>query len=171
MPRERKLLRLEDITILIDSREKMPLHFEFGPPTEATKVRTRVVSLDTGDYSVLGLEKDECAIERKSLSDLCLCVGSGRERFEREVYRLLAFKCKAVVVEASWDELMLGHWRGQITPRQVMGSVIGWQSLGIPFFFHPSREVIAKYVSSILWIHARRCHRRLLNFSGKENAE
>lgn len=170
----RKTLRVEDLTFIIDSREQRPLEFSFGDAADTQKkVRTIVQKLDTGDYSVAGLEKSECVIERKSLDDLLACVGRERERFDREIHRLLAFNCKAVVVEASWENLRSGTvpgpmldtpWRSSLDPRQVMGSVIGWQALGIPFFFHADRTVIANYVGNMLWIHARRCYERLLNF-------
>ncbi len=163
--RARKELRLEDLTFLIDSREQRPLEFTYGSPPEALKyVRTETCTLDTGDYSVKGLEKRIISIERKSLEDLIQCVGSERERFEREIHRLLAFPCRLIVVEASWDDLMLGQWRGKVSPKSAMGSVQGWIDLGIPFFFHRSRQAISDFVRNLMFIRARRSFESLLEF-------
>lgn len=171
--RQRKGLRVEDLTFIVDTREQHPLEFSFGDETKKETPRVVRSTLTTGDYSISGLELSECVVERKSLDDLLGCVGNQRDRFEREIYRLLAFRARAVVVEASWENLRSGTvpgpmldrpWRSALTPRQVMGSVIGWQALGIPFFFHADRAVVANYVGNFLWIHAKRCHERLLNF-------
>ncbi len=50
--------------IVIDTREQMPLVFRHLSAVRAT--------LQTGDYSVLGLEH-LFAVERKSLADLVMC--------------------------------------------------------------------------------------------------
>ena len=75
-------LKPNSITILVDTREQRPWQFPHCFMTESA-------TLATGDYSVKGLT-DEVAIERKSLADLLACVGRERDRFEREVHRLLA---------------------------------------------------------------------------------
>ena len=169
--RPRQHLKYEDLVILIDSREQRPLEF-FHPLDARKKLRTEVFTLDTGDYSIKGLHKSEVAIERKSLDDLLNCVGKERDRFERELHRLLGFKSRAVVVEASWDIIMMGRdasnpampWRSKLVPSQVMGSIVGWQDLGVPFFFHPDREVLASWVRGMLWTRAKRCNDRLIEF-------
>ena len=169
--RPRKHLRYDDLIILIDTREKNPLEFR-NPADTTKKLRCEKVTLDTGDYSIKGLEKCEVAVERKSLGDLLQCVGKERDRFERELHRLLAFSSRAVVVEASWDIIMMGRdaenparpWRSSLTPSQVMGSIVGWQDLGIPFFFHPDRDVLASWVRGLLWTRAKRCNERLIEF-------
>lgn len=160
----RKELQLEDLTFLIDSREQRPLEFTYGPADALKEVRTEICTLDTGDYSVKGLEKRFISIERKSLDDLVQCVGSERERFEREIYRLLAFPCRLIVVEASWDEIMIGQWRSKVSPRSVIGSVQGWIDIGVPFFFHHDRRVIADFVRNLMFIRARRCFNSLVEF-------
>lgn len=160
----RKELRIEDLTFLIDSREQRPLHFTYGQPDALKTVNSLTVTLDTGDYSVKGLEKRFITVERKSLDDLIGCVGNGRPRFERELFRMLAFPCRLVVVEASWDMIMLGQWSGQVSPKSVMGSVQGWIDMGIPFFFHSDRRVIADFVRNIMFIRARRHFEALQEF-------
>ena len=69
------MLKPEDITAIIDTREQQPLALELD---------TVPGTLATGDYSVHGLE-DLLTVERKSLDDLLGCMTSGRPRFEREL--------------------------------------------------------------------------------------
>ena len=61
------------------------------------------------------------AIERKG-ADLLQAIGAERERFEREIQRLLAFPVRAIVIEATWGELERGDWRSKVTPAAAMGS-------------------------------------------------
>lgn len=144
-------LRPEDLKAICDSREQRPL---------ALSLPTVRGTLATGDYSISGLEH-LVTVERKSLSDLIGVIGVGRERFEREVQRLLAFESKAVVVECSWATFVSGGWRSRVTPSAAMGSVIGWEALGIPFHWAANREDAAHYVSRFLFVAARRRWREL----------
>ena len=70
-------------TVIIDSREQAPLAFANLP--------SEVGTLDTGDYSIRGLEH-LVAVERKSLDDLLGIVGRDRQRFRRELQRLRGFR-------------------------------------------------------------------------------
>lgn len=85
-------LRPESVTAVIDTREQL-----------------QVVggTLATGDYSVRGLEH-VVVLERKSLPDLVACYRVERERFEREVLRLLAYPVRAVVVESQPRDVLAG---------------------------------------------------------------
>ncbi|HQU46553.1 MAG TPA: hypothetical protein PK867_27350 [Pirellulales bacterium] len=135
------------VVALVDSREQHP--FDLAPLASITG------TLATGDYSIRGLEQ-HVAIERKSLPDLLGCIGQDRERFDKEIVRLLAYPCRAVVVEASWSDLERGDWRSKVTPQAATGSVLGWIAQGVPFLFCGSREAAAKATSRMLYITARR---------------
>ena len=135
------------ITAIVDSREQLPLHL--------APLKSIVGTLATGDYSVVGLEA-VVAIERKSLPDLIACVGQERERFEREVQRLLAYPTRAIVVEAAWCELERGEWRSKVTPAAATGSCLGWIAQGLPIVFAGTRPAAAKVVSRLLYIAAHR---------------
>lgn len=137
----------ELVTAVIDSREQLPLH--------VAPLKSIIGTLATGDYSVVGLES-VIAIERKSLPDLIACVGQERERFDREVQRLLAYSTRAVVVEAAWCELERGEWRSKVTPAAATGSCLGWIAQGLPIVFAGTRPAAAKVVSRLLYIAARR---------------
>jgi DNA excision repair protein ERCC-4 len=140
-------LRPEDVVAIVDSREQLP--FDLAP------LRTVQGSLPTGDYSVVGLES-VIAIERKSLSDLLGCVGSERERFDREVQRLLAYPSRLLLIETSWGDLEAGEWRSQVTPAAAVGSVLGWIAMGLPVILAGDRERAQRYAARFLFTVARR---------------
>ncbi len=117
-------LRPDQVVAIIDTREQLPL--------DLSPLRTEAATLPTGDYSVRGLESI-VAIERKGLGDLLACIGGERERFDREVQRLLGYPVCAVIVEATWPDLERGDWRSHVTPAAAVGSVLGWIAAGIPF--------------------------------------
>jgi DNA excision repair protein ERCC-4 len=145
----RKTLKPEDITAVIDTREQTPWPL--------TPLRTQRGSLTTGDYSVLGLS-DQIAIERKSLSDLLGCIGNDRERFERELKRLLAYPCRAIIVETTWQVFYSGVWpvRSRLKPASAIGSVLGWVAMGIPILFPGGASEASQCAARILFIAARR---------------
>lgn len=153
--RARKELRPEDLTVVCDTREQLP--WDLAP------MKLERGTLPTGDYSILGLEH-LVAVERKSLNDLLGCIGGGRDRFERELQRLLAYETRALVVEASWADIERGDWRQQVNPKAAMGSLIGWLAQGIPIVMAGSREYGQKFVGRLLFIAARRRWRELLVF-------
>lgn len=137
------------ITAIIDTREKLPLNLS---PLQMVRG-----TLTTGDYSAKGLE-DVIAIERKSLADLVQCVGRERERFEKEVQRLLAYPVRALVVEADWAEVELRQWAAisQIEPKHVKGSLLGWQASGLPVVMAGNSRRAGELVSRMIYIAARR---------------
>lgn len=145
----RKELEIGDITAVIDTRESLPYDFsELG-------LRHQLGTLRTADYSVLGLEH-VIAIERKSLSDFVMCCGVERERFEFELKRLMAFEHKALVIEATYDDLMRGEWRGKMLPQQVCASHDSWVMEGVPITLAGSRASAQRIVARMLFIAARR---------------
>lgn len=145
-------LRPESITAVIDSREQLPLNL--------SPLQTVRATLTTGDYSLVGLE-NHVAIERKSLGDLLSCVGGERERFNREVQRLLGYEVRALVVESTWPELEAGNWRSKVKPRAAVGSVLGWIAMGLPAIMAGDHQRAGTYVSRLLYITARRRWREL----------
>lgn len=150
-----RCLEPQDVVAVIDTREQRPLLL--APLTSVAG------SLQTGDYSVHGLEH-LIAVERKSLPDLVACVGSERERFERECQRLLAYETRAIVVEASWVDLEAGQWRSKVPAAAVVGSVLGWIGMGIPVLLAIDHETAGRCVSRMLFIAARRRWRELQKF-------
>lgn len=140
-------LQPDQVTAVCDSREQTPL--------DLTPLRTVRVGLATGDYSVVGLEH-VVAVERKSLSDLVACIGVERERFDREVQRLLAYPTRALVIESTWLEIEAGGWRSKVTPAAAVGSLLGWIASGLPVVMAGDHERAGRYVSRLLFTAARR---------------
>ncbi len=157
----------EEVTALVDTRESLP--WDLAP------LRVEEVTLDTGDYSLKGAE-DLVRLERKTLPDLLNCVGQSRDRFQRELSRLKGYETRAVLVEASWEMILAGEWRNQLTPAQVAGSVLGWQAnMGIPFMFLGTREAAQDAARRMLFLVARRRYHELrtmvLAMTSTEGAE
>lgn len=143
----RKELLPSDIVAICDTREQTP--FDLAP------MKTMRGGLDTGDYSVAGLE-NVVTVERKSLPDLLGCVGQERERFDREMHRILAFPHKMLIIESSWEDIRAGKWRSKVHPNAVCGSLLGWMSKGIPIFFAQDHSIAAGIVRHFLFLSARR---------------
>jgi ERCC4-type nuclease len=137
----------EAVTAIIDTREQLPL--------DLSPLRTTRGTLTTGDYSVVGLES-VVSIERKSLADLLGCVGGERERFDREVQRLVAYPVRALVVESTWAELEAGKWNSKVTSAAAIGSCLGWIASGLPVLMAGDHERAGRYVSRLLFTAARR---------------
>ena len=143
------------IIAIQDTREQLPLNLQ--------PLQVKVGTLATGDYSVKGLEQF-VAIERKSREDLIACVGAERERFERELNRLRAYDVRAVVCETTWGDLEIGQWRGKVTPKQAIGSVLGWIAWGIPFLLVGNHQRAGELTAKLLYTAARRRWREAREF-------
>ena len=122
--------------IIADSREQLPYEFTGYPGVEVTRA-----GLPAGDYSIPGAEHI-AAIERKTLDDLIACLmGSNRERFARELARLRPYVMKAVIVEATWEDIARGRYTSKMHPQAALQSILAMQvRYGIPFLFCGSRE-------------------------------
>lgn len=140
-------LSTDSVTAIVDTREQLPL--------DLSPLRSEVGTLTTGDYSVKGLEH-VVAIERKSLPDLLACVGQERERFDREVQRLLAYPVRALVVESDWPIIEAGKWQSRVTANAAVGSLIGWIAAGLPVVMASDHARAGRYVSRLLFTAARR---------------
>ena len=151
-------LKPEHVVAVVDTREQLPLDLAPLQVVEGT--------LTTGDYSLRGLEH-LVAVERKSLPDLLGCIGQERERFEREVQRLLAYPTRALVVEATWADIEAGEWRSRVTSKAVIGSLLGWIGAGLPVIMAGDHARAGRYVSRFLFITARRRWRELRALSSE----
>ena len=133
--------------VLIDSREQLP--FEFANLTAERG------TLDTGDYSVKGLEH-LVSVERKALDDLLACVGSSRPRFKRELARMQGYRFRLLVVEADAAAIEAGDWCSQLHPNHVLGSLASWTArFCIPVWLSGSHESGARFTERFLYQSAR----------------
>jgi ERCC4-type nuclease len=145
------------LVIVIDTREQRP--YGFGD-----KVSIQRKALQTGDYSVAGLE-NEIAIERKSLDDLIGSLSAGRERFNKELERLKHYPVKAIVCEAAWCHVITGDYRSKMSPAAAYGSIIGIIAMGIPVVMAGGRMEAERACYSILRIAYNRYQAKLHHFS------
>lgn len=123
--------------VAIDTREQLAYGFadmrtDAHQGKQPLLVRRATVHLPTGDYSLCeeGTIRVTLpvAVERKTLADLFSTLGQERDRFERELARLDALEVAAVVVEASWHDILFNPpERSQLNPKTIHRSVIAWQ--------------------------------------------
>jgi len=121
MSREKQALPV----YVIDVQEKTPLNL----PGAVMR------HLNVADYSLLGYER-WVAIERKSLSDLCGTLGTGRPRFVRELRRLLDVPFRGLLIEATWQQMRaaLPEHTG-MHPNAIEGTLQAWAwRYGLPIW-------------------------------------
>ena len=106
-------------TILIDTREQTPLLF--------ANLTTERRTLATGDYSVLGFERDFC-IERKSVADLVQSLTHERDRFSRELQRMRAFDFRRLLIVGTLADIEEHRYRSLATPKAIVGSLFAFEA-------------------------------------------
>ncbi len=147
------------LTIVADTRERLPYEFNSGSVYDGTMVEQKALLI--GDYSLSGLEH-LVAVERKSLPDLVLCLGRERDRFERELLRAQGLEAFAVVVEGTFYELAHGDYRSQLNPHAAVQSVSAFMArMRVPFVFAGSRDVAMYAVWSFLRQFVQGKHKEL----------
>jgi DNA excision repair protein ERCC-4 len=129
------------IIIICDQREQKPLPFE--------RLKSRPGTLQTGDYSIAGLE-NLFAIERKSIPDLCACcVGANRQRLERQLHRLRPFHFKRLLIVGRENDLHLGRYHSSITPQAVFATLSAFEiRYDIPIVFCPTATLAGRKIES-----------------------
>jgi hypothetical protein len=117
-----------DFCILIDSREQNPYEF-------FSQIRGKI---GTGDYTLGGQLFNGIVIERKSLQDFGGTLGSGLDRFKRELARVREEKRYLVVlVEYPIKEIFNYRFYGRCQA---------------PYFFHRMRELIREFSDVSQWV-------------------
>ncbi len=130
------------MTILIDSREKIPYRFPGLPVT--------VAGLKVGDYSLVDQEHS-IAIERKTIDDLVASLSSGRSRFEAELERGRELDYFCLVIESSIEAILRGEYRSKMTPAAVLGSLLAFSvRYRLPIFFTGNRQYGETVVCGLL---------------------
>ena len=159
------MLKPEQITIIVDTREQTPLDFKI----KDIQIPTEIATLRTGDYSCKGLEH-KIAIERKSLPDLLGCIGNGRERFEHELQRMKAYETRALVIESSWREIEFGQYkRSKLHPNSVLGSLISWQErYSIPIMMVDNHARAGAFVARLIYSAVKQRYTEYFQFFSKE---
>jgi DNA excision repair protein ERCC-4 len=131
--------------IIIDSREQTPLRF--------ANLKAIPGTLTSGDYSFSGGE-DHFSVERKSVADLvACCMGSNRERFERELHRLRGYRFKRLLIVGTRQEIETANYRSNIKPQSVLHSLNAFECrYDVPVVFcHDPTAAAIQVESWVMW--------------------
>jgi ERCC4-type nuclease len=130
--------------VIIDSREKNPFAFTGHTNWIAGTVRRK---LEAGDYSVEGMEA-LLSLERKSLSDLITTLMQCRGTFFKECKRLARYRWRAILVEASYEDIKSPYLDELCTlahPNAVCGSLDALEArFGIPVIYTSRNRALAE---------------------------
>jgi len=137
--------------IVIDSREQLPLTFHRLPSREGT--------LQSGDYSIAGLESDFAA-ERKSVPDLIGSLTAGRDRFMREVDRLRGMAFARLLIVGSEGDILSHRYRSNANPTAILHSLHSIEAKGLPVAWAASPATAAELIETWAWWFARAVVRR-----------
>lgn len=130
-------------TVLIDTREQLPLNFDkFNNWIGGSRTAT----LATGDYSIEGMEFLLC-LERKSLNDVVTTLTHNRQRFIRQLERMKVMPYKAILIEASYEDVKSPYNFTEDTvahPNGVSGSLDAIElRYGIPVIYTSRNRALA----------------------------
>jgi len=129
--------------VLVDTREQYPLSFDRFPNWIA---ETKKQKLDAGDYSVQGMEH-LLMLERKSLSDLISTLIQNRKRFFKSCERLAEYRWRALLVEASYEDIKSPYDETYTVahPNAVSGSLDALEAkFGIPVIYTSQSRPLAE---------------------------
>lgn len=142
--------QLDELKILIDTREQKPLRFP----------KSMNMKLDFGDYAIGAPHYDYTYVDRKSESDFKSTMSTGFERFKREIDRAKSFSSFVfVVVESSIEQIIKNN---HFSPHEANLSYI-WHNTRVlsheykdncQFLFSGSREMSEYLIPKILF-HGR----------------
>ncbi|MGO9118504.1 MAG: ERCC4 domain-containing protein [Desulfomonilaceae bacterium] len=137
------------IVLIQDSREQLGYADLFEHPSVTG-------ALESGDYSVLGLEH-LIGVERKSLPDLLGSLTNGRQRFEAELKRARSLHKFYILVECSPSDLLVPDFgkMSRAHPNSIWGTLCAWSSRYHPFLFGGARRESAKLCEGILIAYAK----------------
>ncbi|MGC4016586.1 MAG: hypothetical protein QM755_19005 [Luteolibacter sp.] len=108
-------------------------------------------TLQSGDYSIAGLEHD-FAIERKSIPDLLGSVTRQRDRFERELHRLRGFAFARLLIVGDPYQVQ----RTARCPRAVFSTLSAFEArYRIPVVWEPTPASAALLVERWAWFFWR----------------
>ncbi len=134
-------------TIIQDTREKKPWTFKATGSVEDVKVS----KLDTGDYSIKGMETIFMVERKSSVDELFMSLGVQWKRFEREMERAKPFKYKYLVIEATMREIYRGSRYSKMSGRFIMARLVHLQlKYGVQVIFAGSGMHIPGYIIQLM---------------------
>lgn len=157
--------------VLVDTRERQPFPLLANHPNWIGGEKR--ATLKTGDYTVEGMES-LLALERKNLPDIVSCTVVNRRRFLTCCNRLTKFRWKAILIEASYEDLKTDcaeyGVESEVHPNAVVGTLDAIEAkLGIPIIYtsmhrHLACERAASWLSKhfTYWWLEQNGHGRVL---------
>jgi ERCC4-type nuclease len=148
--------RIPKPIVLVDTREREPFPLYLNHPNWIGGEQR--VALKTGDYTVEGMESLLC-LERKSLADLVACTVTCRRRFLAGCGRLARFRWKAILIEATLEDIKGGFEvfdiPSAVHPNSVCGTLDAIEAkFGIPVIYTSTvRDLAAERAASWLSKH------------------
>ena len=94
--------RIPNFTVIKDTREQEGYHFSKYDKCEGMVER----KLDTGDYSIEGLEEKICVERKASPEELATNLGQKKHAFMNEIERMKPFRHKFILLEFSLQDLV-----------------------------------------------------------------
>jgi ERCC4-type nuclease len=142
------IIRSEQIPkpiVLVDTREKEPFPLYANHPNWIGGEKR--IALKTGDYTVEGMESLLC-LERKSLADIVACTMTYRKRFLAVCGRLARFPWKAILIEATLEDIKSGFEPFDIPSAVHPNAVCGFldaieAKFGIPVIYTSTEQDLA----------------------------
>lgn len=106
-----------NFVVIRDTREQKGYHFS---PTERGRCDGMIDrKLDTGDYTLAGLETKLCIERKASVEELALNLGQKRDPFMRELNRMMAFPHRFLILEFDLDDVIeYPNHRGSRIPQE-----------------------------------------------------
>ena len=158
--------RYENFVIQRDTREPQPYTFDAQFELPAAKTVDQVMK--TGDYGIWkpGGGAPDAVVERKTLPDL---IGSVCDkRIWTQAERLFGIEYAAVVIEATWEEIIKGIWKHSLmNPAALSGCIVKLQQdYGLTVHLGGKRE-FAEYWT---YKYLRKAHFRLTEKEHKSPA-
>ena len=150
---------LKELSIIVDSKEKVNQHILKYFDSKGIKYHVR--NLETGDYSAMIGDmtmEHEVFVERKAnLTEICGNFGQNRERFEREFLRAKADGAKPflLIEDDSLDDVYLGNYRSQMSPKSLIASLLTWQTRFNVTIMFCNKQNSGRLIYGILYYAAR----------------
>ena len=137
--------RIPKPLVLVDTREREPLPLHANHPNWISGERR--AALKTGDYTVEGMQS-LLSLERKNLADMVACAVTYRKRFLAACSRLARFRWKAILVEATLEDIKSGFDAfdipSDVHPNAVCGTLDAIEAkFGIPVIYASTVQNLA----------------------------
>jgi ERCC4-type nuclease len=141
------MVNKDTFIIIQDTREKKPWEFKATGSIEDVEIK----KLDTGDYSIKGME-DKFFIERKaSVDELFVSLGVQWTRFQKEMERAKPYKYKYLVIEATMREIFRGSRYSKMTGKFIIARLLHIeQKYGVRTIFAGSGMHVPGYIVQLM---------------------